>query len=155
MVQPTELKSNFLVKKPTLRAQEYYPGSGVVFPKIADGRRKGFGLHDHAAAAAEGSIIGSSMFIDSVIANIDDPDVNELSLYGLTNNRLANWPCHHTGEYGQNVNDHLVSFRKIDGHQSPLEIHFPDNLFYGRNKDFFSSSANYVNVVTPGFNNLL
>ena len=75
MVQPTELKSNTLVKKLTLRAQEYHPSSGVVFPNIANGCHKGFGFHYHAAAAAEWPVIGSSMGIGSVIANIDEPNV--------------------------------------------------------------------------------
>jgi hypothetical protein len=86
MVQPTELKSCFLIKKFTLGAQKYYSNSGVLLPNIVDGRRNGFGLHDHAAATAKGPVICSSMCTDSVIANIDDPDVNELSIYGLTNN---------------------------------------------------------------------
>jgi hypothetical protein len=109
MIQPTEFKSNTLVKEPALRAQEYYPYSRVVFPNTANGCCQGLGLHYHAAATAEGPVIGCSMGIGGVIAKIDDPDLNELSVYRLTNNGLANWSCHHTGEYGQNVNDHLTA----------------------------------------------
>ena len=155
MAQSTKLQSNGLVKEPALRAQEYDPSSGVIFPNIANGCPQGLGLHYHAAAAAEGPVIGSSMGTDGIIANIDDPDVNEFAGYGFTNNGLSNWPCHHTGKYGQDVNDHLVGLGKIDGHRSPMEIHFPNNLYGGRNEDFLSSLAYYVNVVTAGFNNLL
>jgi hypothetical protein len=155
MAQSAELKSNALVKEPTLRAQEYNPNSGVIFANIANGSPQRFRFHYHAAAAAKGPVIGSPMGTDGIIANIDDPDFNEFAVYGFTNNGLGNWPCHHTGEYGQNVNDHLVCLRKIDGHQSPMEIHLPDNLYNGRNEDFLSSLAYYVNVVASGFNNLL
>jgi hypothetical protein len=44
---------------------------------------------------------------------------------------------------------------KIDGHQPPLEIYFMNNFLGGWNKNFIASSAHYIDVVTPGLNDLL
>jgi hypothetical protein len=106
VLQPAKLKRDFLFEDPTLGAQENYPHRWISGPNAGDGSRQGFRFHDHTAAAPKWSIIRGTMWTAGVIADVGDLDLNEFSGYGLANYAFVERPCHHTGEYGQNVNDH-------------------------------------------------
>ena len=106
-------------------------------PKLHDG----FGLHDHAFAAAKGAVIGDLMFVSRLVADIVHPNLESDPARALP--RMLS-PRGDSNMPGKRVKISKIikqTFRRFDHHSSSLKINLQDDFSERRNQYFLPSHS--------------
>ncbi len=107
LLETGELPSDELVEEAALGGeQDDAAVGGALGPDGFDGGEDGFGLEDHALAAAEGAVVHSAVAVVGPIAEVVDEDADEAGLAGACEDAAVEGAAEELGEDGEDVEGH-------------------------------------------------